>query len=90
MTRLTYFTAPWCQPCKQTLPYVQKQAERFGVPVDVIDIDTDPEAAQAAGVQTVPTLIVTSDASEHGATLTGSNVRMITTILTTLQEAGEL
>lgn len=39
---ITYFTAPWCLPCKTLLPKVRHFAEVEGLPLHVVDVEGDP------------------------------------------------
>ena len=39
---ITYFTAPWCSPCKTLLPKVRHFAEVEGLPHHVVDVEGDP------------------------------------------------
>ena len=57
MHEMLYFTADWCQPCKQMKPKVQKLADDAGKTMRVINIDSDPKVAAAYVVQTVPTVV---------------------------------
>ncbi len=53
---LAYFTAAWCGPCKQLRPTIEKVVRAYGgkVGLAVIDIDANPDLAQAMRVQSVP------------------------------------
>lgn len=66
---ITYFTAPWCAPCKQLLPRVSKIAEAVGAAIDVVDIDTRPDEASEAGIRAVPTVVIR--AGDEQAVLAG-------------------
>ena len=57
MHEMLYFTADWCQPCKQMKPKVQKLADDAGKTMRVINIDSDYKVAAAYGVKTVPTVV---------------------------------
>ena len=53
------FYADWCGPCRMVSPLVDEIAE--GNPqylVGKINIDNEPELAQAFGVLSIPTLVV--------------------------------
>ena len=56
MKRILRFTASWCQPCKA----LAKQLEEIdtNLPIEVIDIDVNPELAMEYGIRSVPTLVM--------------------------------
>ena len=51
------FTASWCPPCQMISPKFVGMAEEFGEGVTLvkIDVDENAEAAQAAGIEAMPT-----------------------------------
>ncbi len=56
------FFATWCGPCRMVSPIVDEIAEENdGVKVCKIDVDEEPELAQAFGVASIPTLVVVKD-----------------------------
>ena len=54
--RILRFTAPWCQPCKELAKNILKS--NITLPIEVIDIDLNPELAKEYGIRSVPTLIM--------------------------------
>lgn len=50
------WTAAWCGPCRVVKPQIASYAEGRGIKLDVLDVDTQGDAADAAAVRTVPTL----------------------------------
>lgn len=52
------FWAPWCNPCKQLAPILEKLAAEFAGKFILAKINTDeePQIAQAFGVQSLPTV----------------------------------
>ena len=53
------FSATWCPPCKQLKPIFEKLAEEFKGRIDfvTVDVDNNPELAQAYGVQSIPMMV---------------------------------
>lgn len=55
------FYADWCGPCRMVSPIVDEIAEENPqYLVGKINVDEQPELAQAFGVATIPTLVVMS------------------------------
>ncbi len=59
MKKIVRFTASWCGPCKM-LAKTLEQIET-DVPMEVIDIDEQPELATEFGIRGVPTLVMVED-----------------------------
>jgi thioredoxin 1 len=59
------FYADWCGPCRMVAPVVEEIAkENANVVVGKINVDDDPDLAQAYGVMSIPTLIVLKGGKE--------------------------
>ena len=58
MKWVTKYEAPWCGSCKHMKPLLDKLVEDGVITLNTVDISTDPSAALAASVRSVPTLIV--------------------------------
>ncbi len=53
------FWAEWCGPCRMLAPVLdQIAAERTDIKVGKVNVDEQPELAQAFGVMSIPTLVV--------------------------------
>ncbi len=65
MKWVTKYEAPWCTSCKQMAPALKKLVDDGVIGLNVIDISVNPQAAQAAGVRSVPTLIVYESAEDE-------------------------
>ncbi len=59
MKKIVRFTASWCGPCKM-LAKTLEQIET-DIPIEVIDVDEQPELASEFGIRGVPTLVMMED-----------------------------
>jgi thioredoxin 1 len=57
---LVDFWAPWCGPCRQIAPLVEQLAGENAGSAKILKLNVDdaPQAAQAYGVSSIPTLMV--------------------------------
>ncbi len=56
------FYAEWCGPCRMVSPLIEQIAEENPqYLVGKIDVDSEPELAQAFGVASIPMLVVIKD-----------------------------
>ena len=51
------FWATWCGPCRMVSPIV----DEIGAEVGKVNVDEQPELAQAFGIASIPTLLVIRD-----------------------------
>ena len=65
MKKFIYFTAPWCGPCRQLGP-IMSEIQSEGIPVQKIDVDSNPEICQEFGVRNVPTVVLQKNNTEVG------------------------
>lgn len=66
-TVLIDFFATWCGPCKMVSPIVDEISdENTDIKVCKVDVDREPELAQAFGVASIPTLVVFKDGKVTG------------------------
>jgi thioredoxin 1 len=59
MKKVLRFTASWCGPCKMLAKTLEEV--ETNVPIEVIDIDVNPELATEFGIRSVPTLVLMED-----------------------------
>ena len=65
MNMILYFTADWCNPCKQTKPIVEElNREQIMAKFFIIDVDSEIEMAQDFEIKSVPTFVVIKDNKE--------------------------
>jgi len=69
MSKILYFSALWCNPCKILAPTMEKS----GLPYQKIDIDRDTELSVKYGVRSVPTLIKVDAKGNEISRLVGNN-----------------
>jgi thiol-disulfide isomerase/thioredoxin len=55
---LVFWTAPWCGPCRLSIPVVKDVVHRWAGTMDAVEICTDdwPQVAADAGVLSIPTI----------------------------------
>jgi thioredoxin 1 len=55
---LVFFTAPWCGPCRLSIPVVKDVMKQFSSEISVVEVCTDdlPEVAADSGVLSIPTI----------------------------------
>ena len=56
MKKMLRFTASWCGPCKMLAKTLEEV--ETNIPIEVIDIDVNPEIATEFGIRSVPTLVM--------------------------------
>lgn len=64
---LVDFHAPWCGPCQQLNPVIEKIAEEYNgkdIAIGKINIDENNETAGNYGVMSIPTIIFFKDGQE--------------------------
>ena len=56
-TLVVQFSASWCAPCKVLTKTIDQNEAKFTNPIYKMDIDENPQLAQALGIRSVPTII---------------------------------
>lgn len=72
MKKFIYFTAAWCGPCKVLKPKIQALAEEL--PIDILDVDTNKEAAVSYGIRNIPTILAVDAEGEVVERMVGSAI----------------
>ena len=67
------FSATWCPPCQQLKPIFEKLAEDFRgrITFVTIDVDDNPDLAQAYGVTNIPMMVFINKDGQIQSTLVG-------------------
>ncbi len=87
------FWAPWCGPCRQVAPSLEKIAEEYDgrLIVAKVNTDEDPQWSQAYEVSGIPTLLFVAGGKivhrQVGAAPLGYLKRIVDTFLETVGEA---
>mgnify|MGYP001232070592 FL=1 len=70
MSKVLYFTAPWCGPCRMLGPIMDGLSGE--IPFSKVDIDNDMDTAAKYSVRSVPTLLkIDSSGEQVGDRLVG-------------------
>ena len=69
MSKIYYFSAGWCAPCKELSPTM----ETSGLPYQKIDVDTDKKLSTKYGIRNIPVLIKVDDNGNETSRLVGNN-----------------
>jgi len=85
MIKVYKLGAEWCGPCRMMKPAIAALMEKYNVEgstVEVVDvdIDKDPELAQAHGVRTIPTMLfMVGDevAKKHSGVMAASDIEAV-------------
>ena len=76
MKKILYFSASWCQPCKNFKPIMEQVSREL--PVQFVDVDANPDLVAEYGIRNVPTVIVVNNgrvASKQAGVLTESQIK---------------
>jgi thioredoxin 1 len=79
-TILVLFTAPWCGPCRLTIPIVREIQNLYPpTQLSVYEISTDdlPEVAELAGVSSIPTIVLYYGGEVHDTIVGCVNVKVL-------------
>jgi len=62
---LFYFTADWCQPCKNVKPIIQEiNRDKTGLKFHIINADVEQDLVQRFKIQSLPTFIIINQGKE--------------------------
>lgn len=69
-----YFTADWCNPCKQVRPIVEEMNRETETKFQIIDADTEMDLIKQFNIRSVPTFILLDNGKEIKR-ITGAQTR---------------
>ena len=78
MKKILYFSAAWCQPCKNFKPVMEQVSREL--PVQFVDVDASPQLVAEYGVRSVPTIVLVNNgqvASKQAGVLTESQIKSL-------------
>jgi thioredoxin-like negative regulator of GroEL len=78
MKKILYFSAGWCQPCKNFKPIIEQVSRE--IPVEFIDVDANPQLVAEYGIRNVPTIVVVNNGQATGkqaGVLTESQIKSL-------------
>ena len=64
-----YFSAPWCGPCRQYGPVMERVGQT--VPVQKVNVDENQQLAMEYSVRSVPTVILVDNTGKEYARQVG-------------------
>ena len=67
MKEILYFSAPWCQPCRNFKSIMESVSN--SIPVRFINVDENPQLAAQYNVRSVPMLVFLKDGQEVDKTI---------------------
>jgi thioredoxin-like negative regulator of GroEL len=67
MKEILYFSAPWCQPCRNFKPIMENVSN--SIPVRFINVDKNPQLSAQYNVRSVPMLVFLKDGQEADKTI---------------------
>lgn len=79
------FWAPWCAPCRQLTPRLEKlaiESEQFGVKVVTVDCEKYRDFAKSLGVSAVPTLTLYIDGKPEYSAIGGQAPLQVVSMFT--------
>jgi thiol-disulfide isomerase/thioredoxin len=75
--QIFYFTADWCNPCKQIRPIVDEMIrDGLSTKIQLIDVDSEIELVNKYNVSSVPTFIKIDDDGMEKNRISGKKTKI--------------
>tara|TARA_B100000768_G_scaffold165765_1_gene168577 strand:- start:689 stop:931 length:243 start_codon:yes stop_codon:yes gene_type:complete len=68
MSKIYYFSADWCGPCKALGPTMEKS----GLPYQKVNVDSDQDLSTKYGIRSIPTLVKVDNNGNEISRITGN------------------
>tara|TARA_B100000767_G_scaffold213232_1_gene200535 strand:+ start:1389 stop:1634 length:246 start_codon:yes stop_codon:yes gene_type:complete len=76
MSKLLYFSAAWCGPCKALGPTVA-QLQSEGLDIQKVDVDQDKTLSAQYGIRSIPTIVKVSTGGKLVGNQTADAIRAL-------------
>jgi len=76
MSKLLYFSAEWCGPCKALGPTVA-QLQSEGLDIQKVDVDQDKTLSAQYGIRSIPTIVKVSTGGKLVGNQTAEAIRAL-------------
>lgn len=76
MSKLLYFSAEWCGPCKALGPTVS-QLQSEGLDIQKVDVDQDKTLSAQYGIRSIPTIVKVSTGGKLVGNQTAEAIRAL-------------
>ena len=89
---MVFFTAPWCGPCRLSIPVVKEVMREYANRMPIVEVCTDdlPGVAAEAGVVSIPTIQMYANQGEICDTIVGCVAKSVlsTAVEKVLEDVG--
>lgn len=76
MSKLLYFSAAWCGPCKALGPVIA-QLQSEGLDIQKVDVDKDQALSAQYGIRSIPTILKVSTGGKLVGNQTAEAIRAL-------------
>lgn len=87
--RLLFFTAPWCGPCREMKPLVERIARKYKVEMVLVDFDQSPGVVREFTVESLPTMVLLDSNGQLRFKAVGASRQIVDALTTALKTLAE-